>query len=467
MASSDTAKALRQNPDRYDSQVQGIVQHVAPTSPFEVTRDEFRSNSFCNGLCQKIHPLDDLALTTSAGNSDCTPIHQTSRYHEDDSTETVFANVPARKDSEAKTSQREAPVAASVEDLMAVRKAVSTTCSFEWQRKIGRLSFYIGEVDWKLDSTNTATAKKAFTITRVDNLEWGDEELRGFYYSQLWLGGNLNALCGDRWIIDARQLLLARKLGIIERLPEIPLDELDDRNKGNIVVKIFAMYQIAWLFVQVMIRLANGTPITQLEVMATAFAVCSLLTYCLLLDKPQDAQTACTVSARHYPSPEEMLRMANSGPRTWGGSQKYPWIPNNAIHWDGGASLNTAFFTRGATCCMIIFGGVHCLAWNFEFSTHIEAIVWRLSTIITIATLPIAACLSATSEYFHEKRSKGNITQARHDSDILMTFLNHYVFGPLFAAARIFIVVEAVRSLAFQPSTIFLATPAANLPHFG
>lgn len=92
---------------------------------------------------------------------------------------------------------------------------------------------------------------------------------------------------------------------------------------------------------------------------------------------------------------------------------------------------------------MIIFGGVHCLAWNSDFSTHIEAIVWRLSTIITIATLPTAAMLSAMSEHFHEQRSRENIIQARHDSDVPMTFLNHYISGLIFAVARIFIVVEA------------------------
>ena len=448
-ASSDAKEALRQHPDQYVEQVQKIVPHVATTSTLHVARDELRESSICNGLCQRIHALDDLPVTTSAGSLDGTPIQQMERLYEDDSLSTVFpelrqtlqevdGNVLARKNSEAKTSQKEALIAA--------------------QRRTRRLSSYIGKIDWKLDSKNTAIAGKAFSITRIENLGWDEKERRGFLYSQLWLGGNLNALCGDTWIIDARQLLLARKLEIIERLPKLPLDELDDRNKGDLIVKIFAMYQIAWLFVQVMIRLINGTPITQLEVMATAFAACSLLTYFLLLDRPQDIQTACTVAATRYPSPDKMLRIANSGPRTWGGSQKYPWIPNNAIHWDGGASLNTAFFTHGAICCMIIFGGFHCLAWNSEFSTHFEAIVWRLSTIVTIATLPTAAVLSATSEYFHEKRSGGKIVQARRDSDTLMIFLNHYIFGPIFAAARIFIAVEAIRSLVFQPSTVFLAT---------
>lgn len=341
--STDETQALRQYSDRYDGQVQEIIPHVAPTSTSQTTRDSFGKGSICNGLCQQTRALDDLAVTTSVRSLDGTPFQQIERLYEDDSLRAVFpvpretlkegsGDLPVRRNSKAKTSQREALPAASMENMMVVRKAVSTTCTLEWQRKIKRLSSYIGKIDWKLNSTNTATGKRAFTTNWVVNFDWEPEEVKGFNYSQSWLGENLNALCGDRWIINACQLLLARKLGIIERLPKLPLDELDDRNKGDLAVKIFAMSQIGWLFVQVMIRLVNGTPIAQLEVMATAFAACFLLTYCLLLDRPQDAQAACTVSASSHPSPEEMLRIANSGPHTWGGSQKYPWIPNNAIH---------------------------------------------------------------------------------------------------------------------------------------
>lgn len=384
-----------------------------------------------------------------------------------ETSQVVHGTVPAQNKSESDTDQEEALIVPSKMNVLMIRTSGGTNCTLRLHNRTRELARSIGEIDWVMDSTNTTVAQQAFTITEVDDPSWESKELRGFYCSQLWLLRNMNALCGNIWIIDARQLLMARKLGIIQRLPTLLLDELDDRNKGDLLVKVIAMWQILWLFIQVMTRLAKGTPITQLEVMATAFSACSLLTYYFLLDRPQDVQTSCTVAAVRHPIPLEMLRMANAGPRTWGGPQKYPWIPNNAIHWDGGASLNTAIFTRGAICCMVIFGGIHCLAWNSEFPTYYEAIVWRFATILTIAIVPTAALLSAASEYIHEKRSKGDIIQARHDSDNLMMFLNHYIFGPVFAVARILIVVEAFRTLAFQPPTVFVTTWAANAPHVG
>lgn len=63
-----------------------------------------------------------------------------------------------------------------------------------------------------------------------------------------WLG-NLRALQRDRWILDANQLLLARQFGIIKRLPDLLEDEVSDRNKGDIVVKVIALGQVTWFVI--------------------------------------------------------------------------------------------------------------------------------------------------------------------------------------------------------------------------
>jgi len=42
-----------------------------------------------------------------------------------------------------------------------------------------------------------------------------------------------------------------------------------------------------------------------------------------------------------------------------------------------------------------------------------------------------------------------------------------YFFATIFAFARLFIIVEALRSLAYLPPGAFLATWTSNLPHVG
>jgi hypothetical protein len=60
---------------------------------------------------------------------------------------------------------------------------------------------------------------------------------------------NLALLCGDMWVVDANQLLLAREFGIIDTLPCLSLDSLDDLDKGDALVKLLALLQMSWMFI--------------------------------------------------------------------------------------------------------------------------------------------------------------------------------------------------------------------------
>jgi hypothetical protein len=43
----------------------------------------------------------------------------------------------------------------------------------------------------------------------------------------------------------------------------------------------------------------------------------------------------------------------------------------------------------GCLFSLLLFGAVHCVAWNFEFPTELEMIFWRLSSIVTAVVLPV------------------------------------------------------------------------------
>jgi hypothetical protein len=182
---------------------------------------------------------------------------------------------------------------------------------------------------------------------------------------------NLRALCGDRWSLDASQLALARERGIIDELPCITEDEIDDLSKGDLFLKVLPVFQIMWLCIQLITRLSRKLPATQLEVVTFAFAVTSIITYGLLLSRPKDVQTVREVYAVRDPTPVELTQLAATGPAYLFTSRREVSISNDAVALD----VNV-YFGWSVTAILVVFGGLHLLAWNYEFPTHVEKILW-------------------------------------------------------------------------------------------
>lgn len=54
---------------------------------------------------------------------------------------------------------------------------------------------------------------------------------------------NVMALRGNIWVLDGRQLLEARKRGIIDKLPSVTEAEIEDRSKGDVITKFLSLLQ--------------------------------------------------------------------------------------------------------------------------------------------------------------------------------------------------------------------------------
>jgi hypothetical protein len=285
--------------------------------------------------------------------------------------------------------------------------------------------------------------------------EYGDESLANAFLKVEpghWLA-NLRALCGDRWSVNGSQLAYARRLGIIYELPYMTEDEIEDLNKGDMFLKVLAVFQIMWLCIQLITRLSRKLPATQLEVVTFAFAVTSIITYVLLLSRPKDVQTVREVYAVRYPTPVELTQLAASGPSYYSMARGDVSIPNNAAPRGTRGELSLSIMA-----ILVVFGGLHLLAWNYEFPTHVERILWRVSAMITLAAMPLLYI--ATGDHIPEHCTFG---LRRNDWPATA---NVILIG-LFVAARAFILVEIVRSLAFQPPETFRTTWATNVPHVG
>lgn len=111
----------------------------------------------------------------------------------------------------------------------------------------------IGNSPWTLDHNNVLLVSSALRSVQMNHFQTTWERSR-FIWNTRDCYHNLLALQGDGWVVDAYQLVFARQIGILKKLPSLPIEELDDRNKGDALVKDLAVGQVIWLFVQLIAR---------------------------------------------------------------------------------------------------------------------------------------------------------------------------------------------------------------------
>lgn len=332
-----------------------------------------------------------------------------------------------------------------------------------------KLSRAIGTLEFKPHLPNTISAMESLRGVRMDHFHTPWEESRFCNMPGAWVE-NVLALQGDRWVVDANQLLYARDMGIIEKLPSLSSDIIEDRSKEDILAKCIALGQIGWFLIQTITRLSLGLATSPLEIMTLAFAVSTGFTYFLLLDKPKDAGTSVIIPAARYASPQEMARIAVAGPRCTRHIASGIWIPNEAVHATSSERWNKHVFL-GASFSVFILGAIHCLGWNFKYPTDIEHLLWQASSIITAAVFPVFLAFSLLEhlivKLFEKCRLAMPTSRLSQMCYYLFWVVGFTLLNGTFFAARLFVLFEVVRSLAFLPAETFKTTWSDNIPHIG
>lgn len=109
----------------------------------------------------------------------------------------------------------------------------------------------------------------------------------------------------------------------------------------------------------------------------------------------------------------------------------------------------------------VIFGGIHCIGWNFTFPTHSEWSLWRYTSLV-LTVIPIVAA-PTDCILVNNKRDSwfGNKLLLRLLLDIFMTTLL-FVYVP----ARLSLIAQAVALLREQPPSAFVAVDWTKyIPH--
>jgi hypothetical protein len=111
-----------------------------------------------------------------------------------------------------------------------------------------------------------------------------------------------------------------------------------------------------------------------------------------------------------------------------------------------------------------LFGGLHCLAWKFQYPTSGEQLAWRICSLFTtclpILSIPIIAIWMYMNPYNGSRPANAGIGWVILDWLCFIALLAYKL-------ARLFLIIEIFRSLFYLPPEAFLETWSGNFPHFG
>ena len=198
-------------------------------------------------------------------------------------------------------------------------------------------------------------------------------------------------------------------------------------------------------------------PFAALEVSTVAFSACAFIIYIAEWPKPQDVGVPFYLDTDTIPSTLQFSLIAKAAPTVFLQGRCYQ-IPSGAVH----KVIEGNFKAKHVDWMMILasivsialFRGIHLIAWNLDFPTDIERLLWRALAL----TVGIALALSAILVLL------GSVISRRTD---WISKWSVVILAPAYLSARLYIMVESFRSLYFLPPSAFISTWATNVPHIG
>ena len=112
--------------------------------------------------------------------------------------------------------------------------------------------------------------------------------------------------------LTAREVCEAIVQGYVPADNPLSSDELADKSNGDAFTKTIAVLQIAYFLIGVISRATQRLPVSQLEVGATAFVCCSVITYSFLFSKPKGVATTTTLT-HYHDGPPAYVRLFRRG----------------------------------------------------------------------------------------------------------------------------------------------------------
>ncbi|KAI0057724.1 hypothetical protein BV25DRAFT_1830794 [Artomyces pyxidatus] len=283
---------------------------------------------------------------------------------------------------------------------------------------------------------------------------------------------------GFHYYKDGRPLFPLSRHDVIELVKTGDLvlptdDEIRGWSQADTLSKLIAIIQTLWFVVQCIARRVEGLPIAQLEIMTLAYTTIAIVMYMCWWYKPLNVSSPVRVAAKRLPDPvpvEHRLPFLFALEIIMGTADRLVDMRQEAYvppFYTGGVSggppINSAdVFSGGiAVIAAMVFGAVHCAAWNYVFPSTVERRIWRVGAAIIVAApgaMAIAAFLAVSMH------SRGGVVRRVGDISLAAVFT---ICGPLYVAARLLLLVLSFTTLRALPPGAFQAEQwTLKIPHF-
>jgi hypothetical protein len=267
----------------------------------------------------------------------------------------------------------------------------------------------------------------------------------------------------------------------------IEADDIKERSKGDALSKGVALIQGLWFTTQCLARVHQDLPVTELEVATLAFTTVNIPVWLLWWDKPLDVQRPIQIG------PKEDREMANNEPVDNQGASVVPpgetGVNGDAKRWQTGFLGGIAGFLNGyypnyhprsyisvpsfwstndgndktpysfLIECLVgtIFGVIHCIAWNADFSSTGEMWMWRSCSVL-VAVLPVILGLVTIAV-------TGGMLDLHSAMGTIGAFFSAFNI-PAYIIARLFLIILPLIALrALPPGAITDVNWSIYIPH--
>ena len=231
--------------------------------------------------------------------------------------------------------------------------------------------------------------------------------------------------------INSKQLLYLIKCGHL-RYPKTSVAQINDRNKSDDLARYVKLerapksgsltyqellrfvtsIQIIWFTVNIIARPTQKLAVTTIEITTIASIVCTLGVSFCWRHKPMDVGTAIVLETDHtmqkiledagdlYSEPYRMTPLDFVSREEWAGTKLWTYNVNilrklHVVHQNPKvrpiqhlSSINfPKIQRRGGVMTVVMalaYSGILMIAWNFEFPTPTERLMWRICTSLTM-----------------------------------------------------------------------------------
>ena len=286
-------------------------------------------------------------------------------------------------------------------------------------------------------------------------------------------------------------------------ITDITEEYILDRAASSSLSKALLIAQVAVFCTNCVSRLIQRLPLSLLEVSTAAHAICTLITYCVWWSKPINvasptlmrekearevyALLKCSVDeydkalemsqkrpVSHTSTPTgtyesaKIILAANAlqhlppfpeRPPLHSGFEKHPHMLVPGSFGNKWASdTNAGLITMAIS--PVMYGIVHLMAWNEEFPTLREQMVWRISAFVVACSGLLGVSLLCSLAFL-------DVPLSRFRLDFLIFSMTIFVISTAHVFASGFLVVESFRQLFFLDLPEYdVSSWSRYLPHF-